>query len=467
MVRLNKQSDFQIPFIVSDSSIPIQLLKPNHIDLADRILSIFASIFFFAILLSITLDNSDLAKLTKTNSIVSHGQMKTTLPLTSLEVKENQKNKKTRTSENKILGLISSEKEIKIKTTQKVITPFSNPIKQKSNIIPGAKEIKISFPNESYLKKAIHLNQPKIHNVNNNDIVNTSTKTIMVSPKPVFVYNKIDDQQLIINDKITQDLLPLSYIRAKEKAANQDKLMYIKFGAKWCLPCSQMEKTTFKDEKVQAISEKNYISYSVDVDDFDGVNMKAYFNVKYLPTLLIFNSQGKFIAKYVNFLSASSMVKVLERHRFEEEIKSTITLKEEVRSLKIEDAKIEKIRSIEFNEIILSKKKNGVAITSLKSKGKNWRYTKLNFTAKNIHKGELLLKIKETSTGINLTNLNIPMMKNQGISDTPTTSFQLVLEHKKRKNKNGEYVVEIYHITQDDSKLVGNATLLKDGEIHF
>ena len=66
-----------------------------------------------------------------------------------------------------------------------------------------------------------------------------------------------------------------------------------------------------------------------------------------------------------------------------------------------------------------------------------------------------------------MTELNIPVVKNQGIADTTTTNFQLVLEHEKRKDKNGEYVVEIYHIIQNDLTLVGKTTLLKDGEILF
>ena len=243
--------------------------------------------------------------------------------------------------------------------------------------------------------------------------------------------------------------------------------MVIKFGAKWCLPCRQMEKTTFKDKRVKAFLEKNYVSLSVDVDDFDGVNMQSYFNVKLLPTLLFFNSQGNLIAKHINFQSATSMMEILEKHKSENQ-KTAETISDEMaKTSELNSAKLNKIISVDFNKVILSKKRNGNAINSLKSKAKNWRYTQLDFSTKNFSEGKLLLQVKETTTGYNLTELNIPVMKNQGIADTTTTNFQLVLEHKKRKVKNGEYVVEIYHITQNDLTLVGKTTLLKDGEILF
>ncbi len=469
MVRLNKQPDFQFPFIVPDSSTSIQLLKPNHLDLADRILSVFAGTFFFVILLAITMDNSNSTKLISTNSIAQlKPQAEAIMPLANLEQKEIQinKNEKPQVLENKKLVLAPTEIEIKPKTniTQQVIIPSSNPIQPQPSLI-SFNEIKenlksLGIPN----KEEIHINQPKNPDIAKTAIMDRSVKTKTVSPKPVFADHKLEAQKLVLNKKITPDLLPSSYFHAKEKAALEGKLLYIKFGAKWCLPCRQMEKTTFKDERVKDFSEKNYVSLSVDVDDFDGVNMKAYFNVKFLPTLLVFNSQGNFIAKYTNYQSAKSMIEILEKHKSEDRTASVIASNEVTTTTKITT---EKIASVDFNNIILSKKKNGDAINSLKSKAKNWRFTKLNFSTKNITQGELLLKVKETTTGVNLTELNIPVIKKQGIADTTTTNFQLVLEHEKRKKKNGEYVVEIYHLTQNDSMLVGKTTLLKDGEIHF
>lgn len=473
MVRLNKQRDFQFPFLASDSSSSIQISISNHLDLADKVLSIFAVTFFLTILFAITLDNANPESYISANYITKlEPQVENIIPLFDLEKSKTpiKNNEKPQISKKKILALAPLKKETnpRSKVAQKVTVPILNTIWQNaSKVVSNFPKQKISNSTEYTSLEKIHFNQPKIKETISDVKITTTAKTIKFSPKPVFVDRKIDINELVINKKITQDLLPLSYFLAKEKAAHDGKLMYIKFGAKWCLPCRQMETTTFKDKRVLDFSEKNYVVLSVDVDDFDGVNMKAYFNIKFLPTLLIFNSQGNFIAKYVNYQSASSMLGILEKHKYEDQVIPTIASNEVIPSQVLETSKVKEIASINFNKIILSKKRNGKAINSLKSKAKNWRFTNLDFSTKNIYKGKLLLKVIETTTGFNVIELNIPMIKNPGIADTTTTNFQLVLEHEKRKKKNGEYVVEIYHVNQNESMLVGKTTLLKDGEIHF
>ena len=469
MVRLNKQTDFHFPFSASNVSSTIQVSTSSHLDFSDKVLSIFASTFFFAILLAVTLDNANLSNNVSSNYLANQLEptMENIITLADFEeaVNDIQPNKKNPISKNNILALAPSTS--KILSQEKKSIPISNPNQSSSKEFSTLEKKKTSNSLETSQMEAIHLNQPRIPREAKEIIFNSSAKTTKVSPKPVFVENEMETQHLVLNKEITQDLLPLSYFHAKEKAIEESKLMIIKFGAKWCLPCRQMEKTTFKDERVKDFSEKNYVTVSVDVDDFDGVNMKSYFNVKFLPTLLIFNSQGKFIAKYINFQSAASMLEILEKHKSEhQEIPATF-VEEKTKSPEFDSPKIKKIVSVDFNKVLLTKKRNGNAIHSLKSKAKNWRYTQLDFSTKNFNEGELLLQVKETATGFNLTELNIPVIKNQGIADTTTTNFQLVLEHEKRKEKNGEYVVEIYHLTQNDLTLVGKTTLLKDGEIRF
>ncbi|MFK7775168.1 MAG: thioredoxin family protein [Saprospiraceae bacterium] len=464
MVRLNEQTNFHFPFQPSETSPTIQVSTASQLDNVDRVLSIFASTFFFAILIAITLDNSvGTDNISSTQLLPTfHPSMEYIVPLVSTKGEmEIQSNLATPISKNNILALAPS------KLNSKENAPISNSNQSSFKEISNTKKRKISTSSKTFQKSKAHFNQPRISKKVKETIIKSSTQTTKVSPKPVFVGLEMESENLVINEKVTLDLLPLSYFHAKEKAAEEDKLMIIKFGAKWCLPCRQMEKTTFKDVRVKDFLEKNYASLSVDVDDFDGINMQSYFNVELLPTLLIFNSKGNFIAKYINYQSAASMLKILEKHNSEQqEILAPVSNKMVI-SPELNSPKKPKIVSIDFNKVILSKKKNGKAINFVKSKAKNWRYTQLDFSTKNFSEGELLLQVKETATGYNLTELNIPVTKNQGVADTTSTNFQLVLEHEKRKNKNGEYVVEIYHIIQDDLTLVGKTTLLKDGEILF
>ncbi len=111
---------------------------------------------------------------------------------------------------------------------------------------------------------------------------------------------------------------------AKQKAAKEGKLYMVDFVAKWCMPCRWMEETTFSDVQVMKYLEENYVAVKVDIDDFDGFAYKQLYNIKILPSILIFNSKGEIIDQYQESLSPSKMLKILQKHnRPENRLKAT------------------------------------------------------------------------------------------------------------------------------------------------
>ncbi|MEY4934058.1 MAG: hypothetical protein RIS64_417 [Bacteroidota bacterium] len=97
-------------------------------------------------------------------------------------------------------------------------------------------------------------------------------------------------------------------------AAKEGKLVFVDFRANWCAPCKIMEEYTFTHPSVETAMHTNYVPVQVDIDDLDGFELKQKFNVKVLPTMLIFNSQGKLIGKYEESMAASRLIDVLETH---------------------------------------------------------------------------------------------------------------------------------------------------------
>lgn len=101
---------------------------------------------------------------------------------------------------------------------------------------------------------------------------------------------------------------------ARKKAGQEGKLLFIGFHAAWCSPCKWMDQTTFRDESVAKILNDNFVSLKVDIDEIAGYELKNAYDVKYLPTMLIFNSQGQLLDRVEETLSPRKLLSLLEKH---------------------------------------------------------------------------------------------------------------------------------------------------------
>ena len=102
--------------------------------------------------------------------------------------------------------------------------------------------------------------------------------------------------------------------KVKSLAAVEGKPYFVKFTAAWCMPCRQMEQNTYTDPKLAYYVKQNYLAATVDVDDFDGYNYKEQYNIGTLPSILIFNSKGKLLARYQEVMTAQQMLGVLAKY---------------------------------------------------------------------------------------------------------------------------------------------------------
>ena len=105
-----------------------------------------------------------------------------------------------------------------------------------------------------------------------------------------------------------------TYESAKAKAGEEGKLFMVDFYANWCTPCKWMDKTTFKDDQVKKLLSENYVSLKIDIDQPEGYDLKEQFDVTMLPTILIFNSQGKMVERIEKTLTAESLSTILTFH---------------------------------------------------------------------------------------------------------------------------------------------------------
>lgn len=101
---------------------------------------------------------------------------------------------------------------------------------------------------------------------------------------------------------------------AKLRASAEGKMVFVDFYASWCTPCKWMDQTTFRDKKVVDMLNENFISVKMNIDVPEGFEMKNKYDVQFLPTILIFNSQGKIIERIEETLTAKDLTALLEQH---------------------------------------------------------------------------------------------------------------------------------------------------------
>ncbi|MBN8645701.1 MAG: thioredoxin family protein, partial [Planctomycetes bacterium] len=82
------------------------------------------------------------------------------------------------------------------------------------------------------------------------------------------------------------------YAEAKAAAKKEAKWFIVKGTAVWCGPCKQMERTTWKDEKVVAWIEKHAIAVSVDVDQSPDIAKEL--RIRAMPTIIAIKDGEEF-----------------------------------------------------------------------------------------------------------------------------------------------------------------------------
>lgn len=100
----------------------------------------------------------------------------------------------------------------------------------------------------------------------------------------------------------------------QETAKTEGKLYFYDFVASWCTPCKWMDETTYTDANLANYISANYVAAKVDIDDFDGFALKEKYKVQVLPTIIVFNQDGKVVGRYEESLSPTKLTEILKKH---------------------------------------------------------------------------------------------------------------------------------------------------------
>ena len=135
------------------------------------------------------------------------------------------------------------------------------------------------------------------------NITTPQSKTFIKSEKNFSNASKIDLDKLPEISFLLSDLI--------KTADLQGKNIILSFGAKWCLPCKQMEKNVYNNLEVNGAIHRDYLFQKLDEKDLEAITLKNLFDVKVYPTTLIVDTKGNVIDRYEEGLSKNRMMNIL------------------------------------------------------------------------------------------------------------------------------------------------------------
>jgi thiol:disulfide interchange protein DsbD len=101
---------------------------------------------------------------------------------------------------------------------------------------------------------------------------------------------------------------------AKARAKKEGRPLLVDFTASWCAACKELEKLTFADDAVKREAGR-FIAAKVDASDDEAPGVEeamADYRVVGLPTVVLFDSKGREVRRFTDFVEAPRFVEALQ-----------------------------------------------------------------------------------------------------------------------------------------------------------
>lgn len=97
-----------------------------------------------------------------------------------------------------------------------------------------------------------------------------------------------------------------------ERAASEEKLIFVDCYAEWCGPCKYMDANVFTDKSVGEFMNENFINAKFDMEKGDGLAIGRRYLVKSYPTFLILNKKGEEVARLIGSSGPSEFIERIQ-----------------------------------------------------------------------------------------------------------------------------------------------------------
>jgi len=100
-----------------------------------------------------------------------------------------------------------------------------------------------------------------------------------------------------------------SWDEAIKQAGQQHKYIFVDAYTTWCGPCMMLKAQTFTNKKAADFYNANFINLSLDLEKGAGPQFAVKWQIKSIPTLIIFDAKGKPILGAAGFISADDLIR--------------------------------------------------------------------------------------------------------------------------------------------------------------
>lgn len=117
----------------------------------------------------------------------------------------------------------------------------------------------------------------------------------------------------------------LSLEEAFSKASQENKHVFLYMTAKWCGPCIKMQKDVFPNDTISQILKNHFVAIKYDYDSYAGEQLRKEYDIVALPTILIFNSEGKVVKRNARFMNSSELINFITVDKLESTANNTLS----------------------------------------------------------------------------------------------------------------------------------------------
>ncbi len=115
-----------------------------------------------------------------------------------------------------------------------------------------------------------------------------------------------------------------TYDNFLREAKKIKKPIILNFWASWCSPCQKLDKETFANSDFANYANNNFISYKVDIDSYDGMEITDRFSVESFPTILILDHKANFAARLKGYYTPQGLEAELKKIKINNNLDSGI-----------------------------------------------------------------------------------------------------------------------------------------------